>query len=369
MKFTVPTEISSFTSFPDFAAANQLRATDLILTNDFIFKPFIEPAKVPCQVLFQERFGRGEPSDEMIDAIRAEIPDGITRIIAVGGGTVIDIGKILIFAGDFTTEQLFTGAVTPQKVRSLITVPTTCGTGSEVTNLTIAELKNLRTKRGLGLPSMYPDQAVLIPAMVRTLPYTFFATSSIDALIHAVESMVSPKSTAHTEVFAREATRKILSAYQRIVRDGLETWTDLTPDFLLASNFAGIAFGNAGVGAVHALSYPLGGAYHIPHGEANQLMFIAVFKAYQQKQPIGRLNVVEQLIGDCLGVAPTEAFNVLDQLTQRILPRKPLRDYGISQAELAVFSRSVIDGQQRLLANNYVALSEAEILTIYKQCY
>jgi 4-hydroxybutyrate dehydrogenase len=369
MKFSVHTEITSYDSFKQFADAEQLKASDLIITNEFIYDPFIKPCKVPCQVLFQERYGSGEPNDQMIDAIRAAIPEQSDRIIAIGGGTVIDIGKTLIFNGSYTTEQLFTGVVSPEKVRSLIVVPTTCGTGSEVTNLTIVELKALKTKKGLGLTSMFPDKAALIPEMVKTLPYKFFATSSIDALIHAIESMVSPKSSLHTEVFAQKAVQQILRGYQAIVANGLDTWPQLAESFLTASNFAGIAFGNAGVGAVHALSYPLGGAYHIPHGEANQLMFIGVFKAYQAKQPIGKINLIEQQIADLLAVPRNEALDALDHLLQQVLPRKPLREYGITQEELAVFSKSVIEGQQRLLANNYVPLTEPEILNIYQQCY
>lgn len=369
MQFSVLTEITAYESFKQFADAEQLKSNDLIITNEFIYEPFIKPCQTACRVLFQERYGKGEPNDQMIDAIRKDIPAEVERIIAVGGGTVIDIGKILIFKGEFTTEQLFTGVVAPPKSRSLITVPTTCGTGSEVTNLTIVELKSLKTKKGLGLKDMYPDKAALIPEMVKTLPYKFFATSSIDALIHAIESMVSPKSSLHTEVLARKAIELILNGYKSIVANGLETWTDLAKNFLMASNLAGIAFGNAGVGAVHALSYPLGGAYHIPHGEANQLMFIAVFKAYKAKQAIGSINVIEQQIADLLQTSPEQALDAMDELMQQVLPRLPLQSYGISRDELAVFSKSVIEGQQRLLANNYVPLNEAEILQIYENCY
>lgn len=369
MGFSVCTEIANYETFQKFAESECLLASDLIITNEFIFNPFVKPCQVPCQVIFQEKYGAGEPNDQMIDAIRADIPKNVKRIIAIGGGTVIDIGKILVFDGHFSTEQMFTGEVVPEKVRSLIVIPTTCGTGSEVTNLTIVELKSLKTKKGLGLKSMYPDKAALIPEMVRTLPFKFFATSSIDALIHAVESMVSPKSSMHTEVFAVQAIQLIVKGYQAIVAKGLETWPELASDFLVASNFAGIAFGNAGVGAVHALSYPLGGAYHIPHGEANQLMFTGVFKAYKAKKPTGKINVIEAIIAGELNVSPNQAFDALDELMQKVLKRKGLEEYGITRGELDVFSKSVISGQQRLLANNYVELTEADIRGIYESCY
>ncbi len=369
MQFSVCTEVFNYETFKEFAIAELLNENDLIITNEFIFNPFISPCKLSCKTLFQEKYGVGEPNDLMIDEIRTAIPENIERIIAVGGGTVIDICKILIFGGDFKTEQLFTGEVIPEKIRSLIVVPTTCGTGSEVTNLTIVELKGLKTKKGIGLKSMFPDKAVLIPEMVKTLPYKFFATSSIDALIHALESMVSPKSGMHTEVFAKEAAKLIIQGYKAIIAEGLESWPLHSKEFLAASNFAGIAFGNAGVGAVHALSYPLGAAYHIPHGEANQLMFMGVFKAYKAKQPIGKINDIEALIVEMLEVPQYQAFDALDSLMQKVLQRKELHEYGISRDELEVFSKSVIEGQQRLLANNYVSLTESEIHQIYEGCY
>ncbi len=369
MEFTIYPKFSTFESFAEFAKSFEFLSTDFLLTNEFIFDPFIKALDIPCKVLFQEKFGTGEPTDEMIDAIRRDLPDDTSRIIAVGGGTIIDIAKVLIFSGDFSAEQLFMGEIVPEKKRQLIAIPTTCGTGSEATNLTIAELKTLQSKRGLGLMSMYPDLSVLIPEMVTTLPYKFFATSSIDALVHAVESMVSPKSTPHSEVFAEKAIRLIVRGFQQVVKKGQSSWTDYAGDFLFASNYAGIAFGSAGVGAVHALSYPLGGSYHIPHGEANQLMFMGVFKMYKKKQPRGRINRVEEILADLFKVPMDETFDALDGIMQGVLKRQPLRQYGIQEEDLERFSRSVIEGQQRLLANNYVELTEQEILLIYEGCF
>lgn len=367
--FALPTRIKGYETFAAFVNGEQLSKDDLILTNEFIFEPFIKLCDVPCAVLFQEKYGAGEPTDEMIDAIRADIPDEITRVIAVGGGTVIDIAKVLTFTGDWKTEDIFMGRVIPQKSRHLTVIPTTCGTGSEVTNVTICELKAQHTKKGLALNTMYADQAVLIPEMVRTLPYKFFATSSIDALIHAVESYLSPKAIAHSEAFSEKAIEKIIAAYLYVAEHGSDAWKDKAEDFLIASNFAGIAFGYAGCAAVHALSYPLGGKYHIPHGEANQLMFAEVMRSYAKKKPVGKLNQLETLFGRVLGVAPESALVRLYELMETILPRKPLRMYGMTMEEFPVFADSVIEGQQRLLKNNYTPLSREDMIEIYNACY
>ena len=368
-QFTLHTSIMGYPSFREFAEQEKLTHYDLILTNEYIHDPFIKPCKLDCAVLFQERYGAGEPNDQMIDAIRADIPKYIKRIIAVGGGTIIDIAKVLTFDGDWTAEDIFTGRVVPEKARRLTVIPTTCGTGSEVTNVTICELKKLQTKKGLAMDSMYADEAVLIPEMVRTLPYKFFATSSIDALIHAVESYLSPKAIAHSKAFSEAAIEKIIAGYRYVIENGTDSWKDKAEDFLIASNFAGIAFGYAGCAAVHALSYPLGGKYHIPHGEANQLMFAEVMRTYAKLQPVGQLTQLETLFGRVLGVPAEQALNALYTLMERILPRKPLREYGMTLEEFPVFADSVIEGQQRLLRNNYTSLTREDMISIYEACY
>lgn len=367
--FSLPTVIKSADTFKEFAENEELGSQDLIITNEFIYEPFIKPYEVGCRVLFQERYGSGEPNDEMIDGIRKDIPEDTDRIIAVGGGTVIDIAKVLTFTGDWSTEDIFMGRVIPAKSRRLLVIPTTCGTGSEVTNVTICELKKQKTKKGLALDSMYADTAVLIPEMVNTLPYKFFATSSIDALIHAVESFVSPKAIAHSEAYSEKAIKLIVDGFRYVRENGADSWTDKGEDFLIASNLAGIAFGYAGCAAVHALSYPLGGTYHIPHGEANQLMFAAVFKKYKEKAPVGKINRLEEILAQLLGTTPDQALDALYELMEVVLKRRDLREYGVKEEELVTFTDSVIEEQQRLLNNNYVFLDRDDMIEIYKSCY
>ena len=248
-------------------------------------------------------------------------------------------------------------------------VPTTCGTGSEVTNVAISELKKRKIKKGLADDLIYPDKALLIPEMVETLPYKFFATSSIDALIHSVESYLSPNSTLYSRMFSVKAMTMILNGFKKVVRDGKENWSQYAKEFLIASNLAGIAFGNAGCAAVHALSYPLGGAYHIPHGEANQLMFESVYNKYYEKDPNGHIQDFFEVVSEILGVEKEDALKALFALTNQILKRKPLSSYGIKKEELPEFVKSVIEGQQRLLNNNYVELSSDDMIEIYNNVY
>ena len=218
---------------------------------------------------------------------------------------------------------------------------------------------------GLVSPAMFAKKAVLVPELLSKLPYGVFATSSIDALVHAVESWLSPKSTAFTRLFSKRAMEMILQGYKTMAREGKEARQNLLQDFLLASNFAGLAFGTAGCAAVHALSYPLGGTYHVPHGEANYSVFVEVLKMYQKKGVSGRLQELQAILASILECTEDMAIEVLGDLLSNILPLKRLREYGMTQEDVAHFASNVLATQQRLLGNNYVPLSEGEIETIY----
>ena len=174
-----------------FAEEFQLGEGDLVITNEYIYKPAFGNLDLKCDVIYQEKYGMGEPSDEMAEAIYKDIKGNPKRIIAIGGGTVIDISKIFALKNVSPILDLYDGKI--EKDKELILVPTTCGTGSEVTNIAILALNSRGTKKGLAVDEMYGDAAVLIPELLHGLPFKVFATSSIDALIHAIESTLSPK--------------------------------------------------------------------------------------------------------------------------------------------------------------------------------
>lgn len=353
----------------EMAEALSLGARDLILTNAYIYNPTFAALDLPCHTLFQEEFGSGEPTDIMVDSILSALAGkDFDRIIAVGGGTVIDIAKALCVAdkGD-TVDALYDRMADLKKEHGLVIVPTTCGTGSEVTNISIINRTTRGIKQGLVHPSMYADDAVLVPELLASLPYPVFATSSIDAMIHAVESFLSPNASPLSELFSTAALRLILSGYRAIAGQDKDAWKARAADFLRASNLAGIAFGNAGCAAVHAMSYPLGGQFHIPHGEANQLMFAAVLRKYQKKDPTGsKLVALEGVLSDVLDVDTPCALDALCTLMDTILARRPLRDYGVTDADVQAFVPNVIETQQRLLKNNYTDLTADDMLAIYR---
>lgn len=368
--FKLKTRLHRFDSFADFAKEFNLGAKDLIVTNEFIYDPFMKALNLKSHVIFQEKYGTGEPSDEMMNAMLKDIKDlDFDRIIAVGGGTVIDISKLFVLKGVDNVVDAFSGTIDLIKEKELIIIPTTCGTGSEVTNISIAELKSLGTKKGLAVDQLLADDAILIPEFIKTLPYKFYVYSSIDALIHATESFVSPKSNPYTELYAIEAIKIIIEIYKQIIEKGEDYRLERLEDMLIASNYAGICFGNTGVGAVHAMSYPLGGKYHVAHGEANYQFFTEIFKYYAKKNPNGKIKRLNALYADLLGVSEDKVYDELEKLLGNLLAKNKLNTYGMKQEEIEGFADSVMEGQQRLLANNYVELTRDEIRDIYKNLF
>ena len=322
---------------------------------------------------YQEKYGMGEPTDEMMDAMKVDMDKyEYDRIIAFGSGTIVDICKVLSCEIPDKAADLYTGKVEAKRIKELVLVPTTCGTGSEVTNVAVASIPSMDLKKGIATEETYADCAVLIPESLAGLPDKVFATSSVDALIHAVESFLSPKASPFTDLFGAKAIEMIMNGYAKIIERGgntKENRADLLKDFAIASNYAGIAFGNAGCGAVHALSYAHGGAFHIPHGEANFICFTEVFKMYMRKQPTGKIEVLNKMLADVMGCDLANVYDELDAFLGKILDKKPLKEYGMTEDQVAPFAKSTVDNQQRLLGNNYVPLTEEEIAEIFQNLY
>lgn len=359
--------LHEFSGFGAFAEEFKLTGQDLILTNEYIYRPLIAPYNVPCQTIFQEKFGAGEPTDVMVDGILAQMNQmKCDRIIAVGGGTIIDIAKVLAVAGGAEhVDNLYEDMANLKQHHELFILPTTCGTGSEVTNISVINRTKLGTKQGLVSGAMFAAHAVLIPELISTLPYGVFATSSIDALIHAIESFLSPKATPFTELFSVAAIHDILGGYKAVVQDK-NALSGLNGQFLRASTYAGIAFGTAGCGTVHAMSYALGGKYHVAHGESNYQFIIPVLELYRKKAPEGKIRVLEGLLREDLG--GDDGIAALKALLQQVLPHKAMHEYGATQEDIVPFAESTMANQQRLLSNSNDPLSLEEIQELFQVC-
>lgn len=362
--------IQKFDHAKEFVEAYQIGEGDFILASKRIYETYFAPLNLKARVEYKSNYGAGEPTDVMINALLADFRKaGCDRIIAIGGGAVIDMAKILVLDGNAAAEQYFRREVPLRKVHPLIAVPTTCGAGSEVSNVSITELTSIHSKLGLAVDEIYADDAVLIPELLTELPYEFFATSAIDAFIHAIESYVSPKANLYTKMFSMKAMEMIIEGFRAIAEKGPEYRMELLEQFLIASNLAGIAFGNAGTGMVHAMSYPLSGHYHVAHGEANYQFLTAVFAAYQKMKPEGKIRELNQFLGNLLKCEEDIVYIELEKLLDRMIGRKKLREYGMKEEEIRLFAESVNESQQRLLNQSYVKPTVEQMEEVYRQLY
>lgn len=364
------TELHRFKNCREFAEAFALGRGDFIFTIRPIYEKYFAPLGLPLKHLFMEDYGAGEPTDVMTDEIIAAVTAlGFERLIAVGGGSIVDIAKVVAASGGRTTDELYADPAGIRREAGLVIVPTTCGTGSEVTNISIINRTRIGAKMGLVADALFADQAVLIPELLHDLPFEVFAASSIDAFVHAVESALSPKATDFTRLLSYKAAEIIVRNYLEIAAKGRAARLPLLDSFLTAANYAGIAFGTAGCAAVHALSYPLGGKYHVPHGESNYAVFTGVMKNYIEVKEDGEIAVMMNFIAALLGCPRNEVWDALEGLLNKILPKKPLRAYGVKEEELEEFTDSVMQRQQRLMANNFVPLDRERVLKIYMELY
>ena len=344
-----------------------LTERDLVFTSRHVYQNYFDGAFAPARVIFHTDYGTGEPSDRFFETMLDDIDlDRYDRIIAIGGGTILDTAKLLTLRRIRPVGELFDKKFPAEKVRSLILVPTTCGTGSEVTNVSILEFVDRHTKFGLAVDALYADHAVLIPELIEKLPFSVFATSSIDAFIHAIESYVSPKATVFSEMYSKKAMEMILNGYMKIAGEGHAVLPSLTKDFLTASCYGGIAFGNAGTGPVHAMSYPLSGTYHVPHGESNYVFFTTVFHKYQELKPDGKIAELNRFLGNILGCTPDDVYTELEKLFNQIITKKSLSEYGVTEEDLPAFAENVCTKQGRLMQNTYTPLSYDVILEMFR---
>ena len=368
--FIEKTNIKKFNNIKEFVEEFQVGEDDFILISKSIYEKYFEKLNLKATVIYKNKYGSGEPTDTMMDKLLEDFnSSNCSRIIAIGGGAVIDMAKILVLKNGKSTEDIFYKRVPLEKVRPLIAIPTTCGTGSEVSNISVTEITKLNTKMGLSIDELYPDYAILIPELLNDLPYKFFAASAIDALIHSIESYISPKATIYTKLYSKEAMNMILEGFKSIAKEGKDIRFSMSDKFLTASNLAGIAFNNAGNGAVHAMSFPLSGKYHVSHGEANYQFFIEVFKEYTEKNPNGEISDLNNHLSTILNCDINEVYIKLEELLDKIMVRKNLNEYGMKEEDIEDFADSVIKNQQRLLSQAYIKFTKEDLISIYRRLF
>ena len=303
-----------------------------------------------------------DPADTVVlDAARQAREAKADLVIGFGGGSSMDVAKLVaLLAHPDASQQLSdiygVGLATGPRL-PLIQVPTTAGTGSEVTPVAIVTT-GATTKAGVVAPSLLPDLAVLDAELTLGLPAHVTAATGVDAMVHAIEAYTS----AHKK-----------NPYSDNLETAVNDGSNLAAReaCLLGAMMAGQAFANAPVAAVHALAYPLGGHFHIPHGLSNSLVLPEVLKfnaavaapLYAELAPI----LSDQRFTDASGGAEA-LIAALESLINAVGLPVRLRDAGVSEDSLETLAADAML-QQRLLINNPREVSEADALAIYKAVY
>ena len=188
--------------------------------------------------------------------------------------------------------------------------------------------------------------------------------------MHATESFLSPhRKTMTSELFSEKAMDMILKGFKLIDEKGQDARFEYLDEFVTASFYAGIAFLKAGCGPVHGMSFPLGGTYHVAHGESNYMLFGAIMDYYDAKNPDGEIMRFKELVARILGCEAKNAIPEMNALLQRILPLRPLRDCGFTEEDFKKFPQSVEANQQRLMTNAYYPFDLESEEAIYRKCF
>ena len=319
-----------------------------------------------------------DPADStVIDAANQARAAKADYVVGFGGGSSMDVAKLVALLAHPECKQPLSDMYGVGNARGkrlpLLQVPTTAGTGSEVTPIAIVTT-GATTKAGVVSPVLQPDIALLDAELTKGLPAHVTAATGIDAMVHAIEAYTSVhKKNPVSDMLAKEALRLLSSNLMAAVNEGHNL--EARSNMLLGALYAGQAFANAPVAAVHALAYPLGGHFHIPHGLSNSLVLPHVmrFNAANDTAAAQYAELAPYIMGlDAPEGSPAQITDALiTWLEQRIketgLPMT-LRECDISEDAIPMLASEAML-QQRLLINNPREVSEADALAIYTAAY
>lgn len=330
-------------------------------------------SKRPCEPAVFAEVIADPPEDVILSGTEQAKDHKADGIIGFGGGSSLDSAKLVALLarsneklGDIYGVEQAKGHRLP-----LILVPTTAGTGSEVTPLAIVTTGST-TKMGVSASQLYPDLALLDAELTLGLPAATTAATGVDAMVHAIEAYTSAiKKNPYSDMLAREALTLMAANIKIATHQGNDL--NARQAMLYGACLAGQAFANAPVAAVHALAYPLGGHFHIPHGLSNSLVLPHVLRfnapaATELYAELADLLIPEE-ISNCDSRQKTERFvDWLGDLTKALNLPTTLASQNISADDLPMLAHDAMQ-QQRLLINNPRALTENDARSIYEAAY
>lgn len=317
-----------------------------------------------------------EPEVRDVEAVLAAAREGLGAggcdlVVGIGGGSAMDVAKIvavLLKHPVSLRDLLAKRADIPARGVPSVMVPTTSGTGSEATPNSIILVPEDELKVGIVSPLLMPDAVILDPLLTLTLPAHITASTGMDALTHAIECYCSKKGNTFSDLYGLEAIRLIAGSLRRAYTEGRDA--EARGDLLLGAYYGGVCIATSSTTAVHALAYPLGGKYRVPHGLSNAMLLPTVM-AFNLEGSERRFAAMARAMGlDVAGLSDGAAgerfIGALESLNRDLGIRADLRAVGVQPEDLD----GLVDGAAkvtRLLDNNPRPMSRADMRAIYQR--
>ncbi|MFH2013167.1 MAG: iron-containing alcohol dehydrogenase [Pseudomonadota bacterium] len=293
-------------------------------------------------------------------------------VLGIGGGSAMDTAKVtsILLTNDGKTKDYQGLDLVKKPGVPKIMVPTTAGTGSEVTFTAVFTDKNMKSKAGINSNYLFADLAFLDSKLTLSLPPKPTAFTGMDALTHAIEAYTSVSSNTFVDLFALEAIRLISKNLYKAVTDGQNV--EARDSMLKGSLFGGIALANAGVGAAHALAYPMGGEYNIPHGIANGLLLPYVME-FNLESNIEKFSCIAEAMGAKREGSSSLEFAeksilMVKKLIENVKVPKRLRELDIPETAIEGLSSGAMK-VTRPIENNPRKVTKEDAIEIYKRAY
>jgi alcohol dehydrogenase len=304
------------------------------------------------------------PEDIVIAGAKAVKDFDAGLVIGFGGGSPMDTAKVIAYLADNdeTLSEIYGVDVAQGSRLPLLLIPTTSGTGSEVTNVAIITTGE-GSKNAVVSDPLYADRVLLDANLTLGLPAHITAATGIDAMVHAIEAYTSiHRKNPISDALGLSALRKLSRAIGRAVNTPDDV--DARNDMLIGAMLAGQAFSNAPVGAIHGLAYPLGGFFHVPHGLSNSLVMVEVMKFNAQEDRAK--NWYGEIAADLgLNNSATALIDEIQRLQDETRVQRRLRDVDINADAIPMMADDAIL-KERVLRNNPREMSRADIVKIYE---
>jgi len=293
---------------------------------------------------------------------------GAGFVIGLGGGSAMDVAKLVAALADGAqqVDEVIGTGLLARRALPLACIPTTAGTGSEVTPIAILEDPEAQLKKGVVSDHLVPDFAYLDPELTVTMPRSVTASTGLDALTHCIEAYANRFAHPVVDAWALEGIRLIAGNLERACRDGADLAARAA--MLRASHLGGMCLGPVNTAAVHALAYPLGGEFHIAHGVANSLLLPHVLRFNLEAAPTRYAEVASALGVERSGDDTADALAgiaEIDRLSAAVGIERKLSSFGIGANAIPKMAAAAIT-VQRLLERNPRVVTEEDARAIYE---